>query len=283
MIKLKDLLTEKIQSSKISDENGKKLLNTEYSAAFDLFKKGIFFYRGMNIFDGYFLETHPSKRERTSRDAKSNIYTVLLGYLPSWEGWPKRSHSLIMTNNKETANEFGVGIPYFVFPKNGAKIVVSKVDDILVQNTRSFPYMFKEFVIPIAAINNLYYLLSYKNTASIKSPVLYAKGYRNFINTLQKSLSVEKTIEMIKTTKKNIPFLSKFNYLINIPIKFIETLKLHGGDWEKFLSLILDPDKNGFKLMTIENFNPLKHKSEMWTDADCLLVNPWVFVKEKEK
>jgi hypothetical protein len=68
-----------------------------------------------------------TKSERKSKDT-SNWYTLIIDNHPKYKNYPKRSKSLICTNNIETADEFGT--PMAIIPFNDAKIGVVNAPDI---------------------------------------------------------------------------------------------------------------------------------------------------------
>lgn len=108
------------------------LINSDYSKAFELYNKGIRFYRGhINGPTDIFVA---KSGIRISQDT-NNVYTLLMSdILPSWKGFPKRSESIIMTTNskvadfyaRERADTTGEGSTiYSVFPFNDALFSVS--------------------------------------------------------------------------------------------------------------------------------------------------------------
>jgi len=282
MIKLSKLLTEKIESKTLTLKQTKELLTTKYRVAFELFHKDKIFYRGHRTsLSETYLEVRPSSGERVSVD-ESNIYTVLLGYLPSWRGYPKRSHSLIMSNSISIAKEYGKSNVMIVFPENDAQIVVSESRDVL--SSFAFPKL-ADLGIQISDIGLLDDILEtlnpddgpiarYKRSPSNLSP----KDYRLFMDDLQKKTTPQ-TIVALMRKLKNKQLVARReatqNGMYRILLAFLKTRKQHGWNWEKFLDWIFNPELNRFKLLPVDHvFGNIGINSyEMWTDADCLLAS----------
>ncbi|CAG7580812.1 MAG: hypothetical protein SLAVMIC_00565 [uncultured marine phage] len=131
---------EEYRKSDWVDSDGKKI---EYKGradkislekAVDLYKKNCSdwdlknekkIYRGLWINSDYFY-TNPKGKYRSSANA-DNTYNSLFDVLKSWEKAPKRSESLIMTNDLTGAESFGD--VYVMIPYNGTKIgICSKCD-----------------------------------------------------------------------------------------------------------------------------------------------------------
>ena len=103
MIKLKDMVKEyspdalkgkeSIRRKPLTSIETGKLFRTDFSQAYDRRQE----YTLLRFAEKGKAERElvtPTAQERTSKDA-NNLYTVLLGALPSWKGWPRRSFSLI--------------------------------------------------------------------------------------------------------------------------------------------------------------------------------------------
>jgi len=78
------------------------------------------------------LKIDPSTGIRQSQNT-SNYYTELMDHSPYFEGWPKRSRSLICSLNFGRANSYAKysdGETYAVFPGRGVKVAVCPGEDI---------------------------------------------------------------------------------------------------------------------------------------------------------
>jgi hypothetical protein len=283
MIKLANLLTEKIDSKTLTLDQMKELLTTKYRDAFKLFHEDKIFYRGhRNKIGSDYHEVRPGIGERISVD-DSNIYTVLLGYLPSWRGFPKRSHSLIMSNSISIANEYGGGNVMIVFPANDATVVVSHARDVL--SDFAFPKL-TDLGIRITDIGLLDDILEMLNSSDGKPPGHYKRSpsnlspgdYKLFLDDLQEETNPKNIIDLMRRIKNKQIFSRRDvtqNGMFRILQAFVKTRKQHGWNWEKFLDLIFNPELNQFKILPLEHAFGNIHDGEyeMWTDADCLLAS----------
>lgn len=291
MISIKQLLSEKVSGKLIYEAEFKELVTTKYRLAFWLFHNDILFYRGQKSYGHKYFEARPSKGERESVDG-GNIYTVLLGYLPSWRNFPKRSHSLIMTNNTNDAFGYGGSLVY-VFPENESKIAVSGYPDVL--SDKAFPYMHNGYGVEISFINNLDDLLEaisshnptqHTSKYSMGNPAfLRSADYKTFIDDLNAHTNPKSILDLIKKLwtdpeRKNKTYggwaSNRQERILKTLIVFVRTKDVHGWNWEKFLDYILDPKKNKFELLSLEDFKTKGMSSgrhEMWTDGDCLMVD----------
>lgn len=275
MIKLSNLLNESIAQRNLTIDEVKSLLKTDYRDSSNLFKRKIRFYRG-DEHENDCVEVFPSKKERTGLIGL-NTYTVLLGHLPSWKkgGYPKRSRALIFTNDLLTTESYGDA--YYVFPKNGAKLVMGSEDDMI--NDDGYPFALKNGF----TIHDLHFhmdlLLSTfgkdnfgfpkKSTNKIKE-----RDYEAFINMLNKYVTIEK-IKKFSVFYKNVKDKEKYRDIKKILKSFVKTMSVHNGNWELFFDYLFNPEKNKIKLIPVESYNNnLKsfNGNEMWTDSDCLLI-----------
>ena len=83
-------------------------------------------WRGMSN-SGAALIINPASGKRMSQNT-FNYYTELFDHLPSFNGFPKRSRSLICSTSPSTADMFGYA--YAIFPFDGAKIGVCPSYDL---------------------------------------------------------------------------------------------------------------------------------------------------------
>ena len=291
MIKLKPLL-ERISTKPFDDKSGRNHLVSNYENAFEEWMSGNILYRGHSTKNSY-EEVYPSQGERQSIDAP-NIYTVLLSRLPSWKGWPQRSHSLIFSNSHEVSSEFGSKMVY-VFPNKDANIVVSPGCDVF--SKTSFPFLNKHTDLTVNELGILIDILtllddrkvdSWENIRRFKSNLYHLKknDYDVFIHTIQSIITQNKMFKLCKHIIKKSESGKILNTDEKLIFKFgrgyINTYKTHNGNWEMFLDFLLNPETNGFKLVPFFKLGKLKlnvnNGNEMWTDSNCMLVD----IKETE-
>ena len=90
---------------------------------------------------------NPAAKLRVSRFT-SNYYTLMLDNLPAWNGWPKRSQSIICTTSIHKASNYGIA-KYLVLPMNGARIGVCPEADIWNSFHRKFNTLYSRLVAPL--------------------------------------------------------------------------------------------------------------------------------------
>lgn len=89
-------------------------------------------WRGVKNHDEPILKIDPSTGVRQSQNT-TNYYTELMDHNPHYNGWPKRSRSLICTTDFKRAvnySDSGRDSVYAVFPGRGAKVAVCPGMDI---------------------------------------------------------------------------------------------------------------------------------------------------------
>lgn len=269
MIKLSSLISEAVDSDKLN-----KLLATKYNDAHQLNKSGAKLYRGAHSFSTGFIEISPTKRERKSVDF-DNLYTVLLSNLPSWKGWPRRSFCIIFSNNYEVADGYG-SVNTNVFPENGADIVVAPHADVVSQE--AWKYIDSQLRLDIDDVSNGCYFIIQKIIRKGEGhDDTYPQDVMDFFKTMLHKdygefIKIMNSVATIENMKKYL--FSDDNRLQDVRLAkyFAKTYNKHNGDWETFLNDLLDPIKNGYKLIKLKDLSTIKHKAEMWTDAECLLV-----------
>lgn len=281
MIKLQNLLTETINNTELTVDEVVELLKSDFSHAYELWKNNTRFYRGAREKYEFYI-TYPSRGERMSRDS-SNFYTVMCGHLPSWEGWPKRSHSLIMTNSESVADKYNSEV-FVVFPKNDAKIVASTLSNDILKK-KSWPYMDKFFgineLIDIDKVISylmgiIDYYHEYANTQEFRKYKKNRGVYRMLYSEYEMVLSDLQKNTNVKSLKKAL-LISKDQYQLSaykILKAFVKTKDQHGLNWEKFLSNVMDPVKNKFVQFKLEDTLSVRmiKGAEMWTESDCLMI-----------
>lgn len=230
------------------------LLKNEYSDALKSLKRGQKIYRGVKVKEKkpiFFIS--PSKVERPSKNT-TNFCTAILSCLPSWKDYPKRSRSIICSFDKGYAFGYSYGgNDTIVLPKNGAKIGVCNQSDYW----NSFFELLKMGIETVSDFNYIIEdLLRYCN--------LSASDNWNENNVIYKLSELDKNA--------NTKILEKFALKYEYYDKFITERVTFNGTWLEFFDFILEPNKNGFKLTTVDKFIN-NGKSEVWTDSDSILVN----------
>jgi len=201
-------------------------------------------YRGNRHIDGEYFLTNPKNfGERKSPFADENYYNLLLSNLPAWSQYPKRNKSVICTTDYENASNRGRGIAHYVLPVDGAKIGVCPRDDIWDGFRDAFEGWYD-----LSDLNDTIYSLFRDNG------IFRKRSQVDFSSFVKDCLELDK-IKNLDPDDYNI-----FSEYIEGDIPFI-----------KYLNDILDPEKNGFKLVNVgENMGG---DNEVWTDSPCILID----------
>lgn len=267
MISLKSLISEqKNRSVKLnaSSQVMSKLINSKCKTSKNLFADGLVFYRGINL-NANFYNIDPSKTIRIPNQ-QSRLAHFLLDLLPSWENWPKRSRSVIFTNNKDQASEYGN--LYIVLPTDGAEIAICPKMDFW----DSFSYVKKRIRVDGIPDFNVFFSSNF-------FPVVYGIEIKNINNSNQiKNIFKNLDVNVKSTDDVRNKIIKKINF---IPPNYTLLLKdmereNFDGDLIKYFDGLLNPQRNGFELVKIESMNAKflygKYK-EMFTESKCVLVN----------
>ena len=270
MIKLKHLISEnKDPHITTIDNNIDGLLKTDFSEAYQLKTNSkIGLYRAVRRYRGDSFIVDRSQLERTSR-ATSNFYTVLMDFVPSWKGYPKRSYSVIALATKndefhasEMIQQYGHFF-YRVFPKNGAKVCVSPHTDAIL----AFGYIQHRLGMMLVEFDSYF-------DYAMKDCVEEGGGgkYSN-LTTSTLGYAVEKWQKYVtKDLIINHFERRKSHYISHWITSVIDDIQIHfNGDWIEYFDGLLDPIKNGFQLMNITDLKSMPSSSEVWTDSKCLL------------
>lgn len=234
----------------------KKRMEIECSTSIGKYREGIRMFRGLKSAnkDIYFIS--PSKHMRSSRNT-SNFFTSLIDSSNRWKNYPKRSRSIICTTDYFAAKAYGS--VYNIFPKNGAKIGICSEDDIW----SSVDNILAELGLYVNDFNNLFYEL-YDEIGESQNE-MERLNYENIDNILNKfdefiqKNGIERFIELPSIHYSKIATHLKNNYRGNI---------------RNYFDDLLDPVKNNFKLVSIEEFNiTSRFIHEIWTDGDSYMVD----------
>ena len=88
-------------------------------------------WRGMRNHDEPIISIDPRQSKRKSQNT-TNYYTEIIDHSPYFEGWPKRSKSLICSSGQGYAHNYahgGAGV-YAIFPYDNVKIAVCPEEDM---------------------------------------------------------------------------------------------------------------------------------------------------------
>jgi len=271
------------RSKYIPPSKVEKWFKKHHSSAMSQVIKGNFIYRGLRRSNSKFLYVRPSQVERQSKNTK-NIYTALMDILPSWQGWPRRSRSVICSDSSEYASGYlgerekntystsKLGALYIVLPKNGSKIGVCPDQDIWdsfvniqerwnADNMHMFNQSFDDIL-------QRAYDLVIGDRYNKEIGELNGEGMDFFLNHIEGIIS--------KNTLKKL--MNDYDYGRNAEIGDMLEYKFGKNiSWIEYFDDLMNPDKNNFKLQPIESYNPREVDStrdmhEVWTESDCLFV-----------
>jgi hypothetical protein len=214
----------------------------------------------------------PGKRPRKSKNTR-NWYTVHVNDSESWSKYPNRS--LICSTGKDGAE--GYGNVYRIFPVDGAKIGVC--------SKRDFWFSFKDISYPPSWVTSM----DTFNDIIEKAMFLANPNKKLYDDSLGHMKYYMKAIgpwfsERLETFKAIKKFEEDHSEVIYKIIDYFHNhMKFDGGDFYKAYTELLDPEKNGFKLYTIENLPSGLHASEqeVWLDADVYLCRDTPEVNKK--
>ena len=247
------------------DEIKEVLARPEYSQAVEAYKNGHRIYRGQKRQEEH-LAALVTPGIRRSKDG-SNFYTRLMSdILPSWNEYPKRNKSAICANVPEITEDYVINYPFVIFPRNNTKIGICALWDIWY----SFPFLEEKTncnldVFTRTVIQFLSFVI-HETEWSINQTFL-ADSTENIV-------SLFRLAEIICQTKIS---KSEFeNLLNNNDILFPEThLELYNkakqGKLLQYFSYLLNPEKNNFKLVTI-NEVPKNNQHELWFEGQHLMI-----------
>jgi hypothetical protein len=232
----------------------KKYINTDFSDSWNQYIKGNFIYRGERDITSNINYIIPGKRYSQNT---SNYYTELFSnILPSWKDFPKRNHSIICSTdyNKavlyfDNSADF-IGCVLVILPKNGTKIGVCPKDDIWFSFQDTFKSLFEKYKYQWEDEFNLGTLFN-----QAISRIALAHNYDYDIYDVLSNFGNAEEINRSYTSSKGNLYMILFENRKNIT---------------KFLDTIFNPNKNGFKLLTINN--KILRNKEIWFDNDCIAI-----------
>lgn len=230
------LLEERKQSLQV-DEFVEKL-KTNYSTALQKYKKGIAIYRGSPTHNtNDILLINPRTSERKSANTK-NYYTLIMSSSPKWSKYPPRNLSLICSTNYQFASDYGM--PLVVLPENNARIGICSEEDL--------------------------WASSYNGVELENFPHIISKIFRYYLNE-----EFDSSIEDLKRGCKLLDVVAEKDKSVYKNIK--STLDIdYSGNMLKDLYDFLTPEHFEFSLDSISTLDEI-YNCEVWTDANCLLVD----------
>jgi len=269
MIKLKNILeTSQPYSKNISELSvGMASLhaNTTFKNSFDLYKQDSrVLYRGISDkYRGNYYYVNPRTAARISKDS-NNLYVALMDALPSWNGYPKRSRSIIVGTSESVAEDYGD--IFLVFLKYNANVAVCSEDDLW----KGMPYLMRK-----TNVNGLdTYMMG------LNELLMSVSRYDDKIPDIETKTYSENNIEeffqgMIYLTKEVLEKSISDRLVWSAAARISKNMLLSSSDakngWRNYFNDLFDPVNNGISLSSVSEL-PYDEKHECWSDSDALLV-----------
>jgi len=242
-MRYKQFLLNEGRSKSITKEVAFETIKKKCKQAYKAYKNGKNLYRGLeNNIEYLFVDPKQGSLRKSANT--SNYYTLLIDNNPYWKKYPKRSQSIICTNNYSYAS--GYGIVYEVFPYDGAKMGVCP--------SRDFWFSFENTIGDGNSLNFFNFKISKLfNQYGVR---LNDKDFPSFKKSLE---------ELEEKLKKNKKSLSVLDFITN---KWL----MKSESFIDNLYKILNPSDNGFKLTSITNIPNEVYSQELWTDSKSIMI-----------
>lgn len=249
------------RGKKIDKEEAFALIERHCSKAWKHFlKTGWCPMRGMR-FKGDYYSIDPKSSIRTSQNTV-NFYTLAIDNDPRWKRYPKRSQSLVCTNNKGKANQYGE--PYRVFAYDNSVWGVCPKNDLWDSFTKTLPYGMK-----LGELNyNLEDLLSEMN---IDDNITSYKDLLYALDDIDHNVEEAESIHEFWERYEYVVYDNElFRYFYNTHQK-----KPNGSTFKEMYLDFFDPNLNGFfytkdpKVVAPRQVGD----NEVWTDGKAIMVS----------
>jgi hypothetical protein len=228
----------KKNSKSLTEQQVIELLKSpKYSQAVENFSKSIAIFRGVLTDEKYFT-INPKSFIRKSANTY-NYATLFVDNNSMWKPFPKRSQSLICTQNISQADDYGLS--FVVFPENNSNIGICppEAEDFWFSFKHTMSIDLDHFNIKIHKIAKT---LDIYDTTSYAELIQLCSEIDKNQNTIQIKVMLEDLQENTKPKYK--------------------------GDFLKYISEILTPTT--FKHTKINSLT--RGLDEVWTDGECILV-----------
>ena len=262
------------RTARLSEDEFMNLVKTKCK---DFLEKPKYLQRIKSSYDGDYSYINPKlshrsplMKEEGSGGVFSSHHTLLMDNLPSWDGFPKRTKSLIGLTNFGFEPSFGDNY-YCIIPYDGATFAVAPECDLWNSycSIAGSDYKFDDIF-----------------TENFLQAGISDKSYDEMMNDIQKIYDDYSNLEISDFTDK----YQISNYITRILRQMkqdnVKDIKIAFNDYfapNKFKGLGTSPlKKNGFVTMNYSeisniqekdyNFNLIKYGNEFWTESECLLV-----------
>lgn len=237
-----------------------RLLDSKYAQALRLWRNGARLYRASRDC-GDWYERRPKPRVSTDT---GNEYTLLISeFLPSWRGFPKRNRCVIAAGQRGSAEEYispGRAL-YCVLPADGALVAVAPEEDMW----ESFPSL-REF--GIATIDDFNGRL-----AELLSAMCGGAPSAWEIDEMFALSDTAALSSLFRESEDNVrgrALDARGRVSGGLFADFVISGVERGRTLVSLLDEVLSPEANGFAARCLVGLRRVD--TEVWTDADCLLV-----------
>lgn len=257
-----------IKTKQIKTPNAlQKLVNSEYSEAFQNALNGICIYRGCHDEDPvigheYVVATPGLRRSQNT----TNEYTMLMSdILPAWKEYPKRNRSFICTNSIDRVDDYVRNLEdgFLVLPKNGARIGVCSEHDLW--------YSFK---------NGGIFQLNYFNKAMNNiGDYVYSNLEKEYdIGTPKGLTEILQSVSLFEVMNEHRIYAHINSMIDKCSDEFFSDEDPSNVSMYQCVEKCLDPTLNGFQLMTTSDMSWDSYSNEeVWTDSKCLFIQLKIF------
>lgn len=190
----------------------------------------------------------PSVSRRFSPYAYNNFYNLYLSNADAWKKYPSREYSVVCSTGFSKASTYNNSLYIMIPKKRNAKIAIATADDI-----------WTSFIATVGDLDKL-------NREMFTAVKLLDRGARspwdeNWEET--KAILKDYNKEFVDNPETDQMFVTQFAAFL---------IEKYGSFYEA-LNILLDPEKNDFKLQPFETFMKSKHTNkEVWTDAPCFMI-----------
>lgn len=228
-------------------------------------------YRGINSnSDNLILSSTNTVRKSTGTN---NFHTIIMDHLidtvPEYKEFPKRSESIIATNSKNVAVDYGSRV-YYVYPEKGVKIAYSEKSDIWLSKLRVGKYETN-----IVELSDTFEFLGHNDktfegfVASVKSAII-EEDRRLGDNPIEHEFD---KFDGFAGGGVSIMRYSFVEYVSRYKELAYPNLIIFGRNENKIeetLKEIFDFKKMGIKLTTANHLKDISWRSEIWFKGQAI-------------
>ena len=240
-------------STKLDDDVDAALekYGPQIAVALKAFKEGRRIFRGVPS-EARALLVDPTKVERKAANT-FNYMNIMQATLPSWKAYPRRNRSLICTTSYSTAAAYGFDGRFAVLPFGDPMVGIVPGDDWF--------RAFAKYGGPQYVNSNLanFYASMHEIQSGFKKPLPETKP--------QFYEAIKEMDNWRKFHKDEAEEIMREHPADN----FIKDLMKY-PNWIDGLNELLDPAKNGFKMVPLSKFKP-ERDIEVWISAPALFIH----------